>query len=194
MLIVMMFLLVSAGVSCAVEIQDIQPDHWAYDYIQKLVKKGYLALYSDGSFKGDQPVSRVVFAAALGKLIDQIESGELRLAATDLKEIKKLSDEFKAEIADYDTKVASLEKRLSDIESGKVVIQQDISKATLEFREGIDENTKQIGALQQDIEILTDQVGTLSENLKRSEQSRKRAQNSLWIGVAVAVIVGLASD
>ena len=193
-IIAVMFLMVSASAAIAVEIQDIKSDHWAYSYVQELVKKGYLALYDDSTFRGDQPVSRVVFAAALGKLLDQIENGELKLGATDLKAIKKLSDEFKAQISDYDTRVASLEKRISDIESGKVVIQQDISKATLEFRDGIQQLTDDNKKLRQDVGILTDQVSALSDGLKRSEQARKKAQTSLWIGVAVALIAGLASN
>ncbi|MEW5946651.1 MAG: S-layer homology domain-containing protein [bacterium] len=180
--------------ACAVEIADVGPGHWAYESIQMLVERGYLALYDDRTFQGDKPLSRVVFAAALGKLIDQIESGEIRMSGVDLKAIKKLSDEFKGDMANYDTRVAGIEKRISDIESGKVVIQQDISKATLEFRGSLTKLEEENANLRRDVNILTEELRSLSDDLKRSEQSRKRAQAALWIGVAVAAIIGIAAD
>lgn len=173
-----------------VKVEDIDKKHWAYDKIQRLVKDGYLALYDDNTFRPDQSVSRVAFAAALGKLIDQIERGEVKMLGLDMKALKKLSDEFKTEMADYDTRVAALEKRLSDIESTKVVTSQDISKVTLGVQEVKDENTK----LRDDLGIVTDQMKVLTEKLDKSEKSRKKAQTFLAIGVVAAIAVGLASN
>ena len=178
----------------AVKITDMNPDHWAYDSIQMLVDRGYIAIYEDGSFRPDQPVSRVIFAAALARLIDQIESGELKVGASDLKEIKKLSEEFSSEMSDYDTRVAALEKRLGDVESGKVVIQTDISKTTVEFRDKYDELKAENEQLKKDLAMLQDQLEILSGDIKKEAKQRKKSTTTLWLGVIVAGVAGAASN
>lgn len=177
-----------------VKISDMSRDHWAYDSIQMLVDRGYIAIYETGEFRPDQPVSRAVFAAALARLIDQIENGELKLGATDMKEIKKLSEEFSSEMSDYDTRVAALEKRLSDVESGKVVIQTDISKSTVEFRDKYEELKADNERLRQELAMLQDQLEVLSAGLAKETSQRKKSTSTLWIGVLVAGAAGLASN
>ncbi|MFH1538571.1 MAG: S-layer homology domain-containing protein [bacterium] len=195
-LFVILMVLVAARctIAAAVEIEDIDKSHWAYEKVQRLVKEGYLALYEDNTFRGDRAVSRVIFAAALGKLIDQIESGEVRMQGVDIKAVKKLSDEFKTEIADYDTRVAALEKRLADIESGKVVIQQDISKVTLEVRDSVEKLEEDNAKLREDLDILSDQMNVLTDEFKKSEAQNKRTHTLMFIGILAAIAVGVASN
>jgi uncharacterized coiled-coil protein SlyX len=194
-LVILLVLVMSrCAASAAVEIEDIDKSHWAYDKIQRLVKDGFLALYEDNTFRGDRPVTRVIFAAALGKLIDQIESGDVKMQGVDIKAIKKLSDEFKTEIADYDTRVATLEKRLADIESGKVVIQQDISKVTLEVRDSVDGLKGDNKKLREDLNIMSDQMNVLTDKFQKSESDRKRTQTLMFIGIVAAIVVGVASN
>lgn len=187
-------LLVAAALPAQAEvtIRDMSPDYWAYDSIQMLVERGYIAIYDTGDFRPDQPVSRAVFAAALARLIDQIESGELKVGATDMKEIKKLSEEFSSEMSDYDTRVAALEKRLGDVESGKVVIQTDISKSTVEFRDKYDELKAENEQLKKDLAMLQDQLEVLSGDIKKEASQRKKSTTALWLGVIVAGVAGAA--
>lgn len=196
MIAVMFFVTGAAAMSAraAVEIKDMPPSHWAYKSVKKLVEKGYLAIYDDGTFRGDQPVSRVVFAAALGKLIDQIVNGELALGGGDLDTIKRLGEEFRNEIADYDSRMKALDKRVSDIESAQVVIQTDISKATVEFRDRTDKLTAENKQMRQDINIITQDLNDTNAKLNKEIKDRKKAQTTLWIGIVVALAAGLVSD
>jgi len=190
------FLLAGAGARAATEIKDIDPSNWAYKSIKTLVDKGYLALYEDNTFRGDQALSRTVFAAALAKLIDQIQSGDLKPGGADMAQIKKLSDEFRGEIADYESKIGSIEKRVSDIESGKVVIQTDISKTTVEFRDKYDKLAADNAQLRQDLNALNDemknQLADVRAALDSERTERKKAQSTMWIGIGLAAIVGVA--
>ena len=45
--------------------QDVPPDHWAYDSIQKAVRMGFLKGYPEQQFRPDQAVSKVQVAIAL---------------------------------------------------------------------------------------------------------------------------------
>ncbi len=178
----------------ATEIKDMKSSDWAFKSVQKLVDKGYLAVYDDGTFRGDQPVSRVVFASALAKLIDQIERGELAGGGVDLAELKKISDSFKNEVSDYDGRMKSLDKRLSDIESGKVVIQQDISRATVEFRDKMDSISAENQQMKKDIAALNENLGKVNASLEKERSERKKAQKAAWIGIVGAAVAGLASN
>ena len=183
----LLFAVVSAR---AVEIKDVPPNHWAYQSIQKLVEKGYIAIYDDHTFRGDQAVSRTVFAAALAKLIDDIESGKVKMSGSDAREVQKLGEEFSSDMADYEARIAKLEKRIEDIESGEVVVQTDISKTTVEFRDKYDEIVAENEQIKRDMGILEDQLKTLSNELASESKKRKQAQTLLMIGVIGAIAVG----
>ena len=49
--------------------------HWAYD-VSKLVKG--ISINNLGEFQGNQPADRYNLAQALGRLLDDIESGKVR--------------------------------------------------------------------------------------------------------------------
>ena len=48
-----------------VEFPDVPENHWAYDYVENLAKKGLLVGYPDGEFKGDRTMTRYEFAAVM---------------------------------------------------------------------------------------------------------------------------------
>lgn len=49
---------------------DVPPNHWAYDAIMDLVRKGILSGYPDGTFKPDNPVKRTETAVILTKVFN----------------------------------------------------------------------------------------------------------------------------
>ncbi|MFA6449312.1 MAG: S-layer homology domain-containing protein [bacterium] len=188
----MVIALAAVSAHAATEIKDVDESSWAYKSIKKLVDKGYLAIYEDNTFRGENALSRTVFAAALAKLIDQIERGDLKIAGSDRDVIKKLSDEFKSEMADYDSKMGAIEKRVSDIESGKVVIQTDISKVTVEFRDRLDKVDATTAKLRDDITMLNSDLQKVNEDLQKERADRKKAQSTMWLGIGLAAILGVA--
>lgn len=88
---------------------DLPPDHWAYQAVQSLVQNyGCLAGYPDGTFRGDQPVSRYEFAAGLNACLDAV-SGEIEARrAANQAEIDRLiqsMQEFQAELDSLENEV-----------------------------------------------------------------------------------------
>lgn len=58
----------------ALPFADVPTDHWAYEAILNLYTNyGCLSGYPDGSFRGDQTVSRYEFAASLSECLDRLE-------------------------------------------------------------------------------------------------------------------------
>ena len=48
---------------------DVPENHWAYEYVEDLQKRGALKGYPDGLFKGDRSMTRYEFAAMLDRLV-----------------------------------------------------------------------------------------------------------------------------
>jgi len=47
--------------------RDVDPQHWAYRPIQLVVQTGYMAGYPDGSFRPDQPLTRLQVVLSLSQ-------------------------------------------------------------------------------------------------------------------------------
>ena len=70
---------------------DVSENHWAYQYVTTLAKKGILEGYPNGEFKGDRMMTRYEFAAIVYRIV---ESG---VGSTD-PELSKLVKEFSPEL------------------------------------------------------------------------------------------------
>lgn len=178
----------------AVEIKDMSPSHWAYDSVQYLLDNGYLALYDDGTFREDLPVSRVVFAAAMAKLIDQIQSGEITTGGADAKEIQRLSTQFKNEISDYETRMEALDSKLKDLEDSRAITEKDLSSMMVKFNERFDDVEATNRKLSDQLDIVNQDLKGLNAAIEKERKDRKSAQTMMWIGIVAAVAVGVASD
>ena len=70
---------------------DVAENHWVYQYVTTLAKKGILEGYPDGEFKGDRMMTLYEFAAIVYRIV---ESG---VGSTD-SELSKLVKEFSPEL------------------------------------------------------------------------------------------------
>ena len=177
----------------AEDIRDMSRSHFAYNDVQYLLDNGYLTLYDDGTFRGDLPISREVFATAIKKLIDQIESGEVGVGGTDVGEIKKISDAFKNEIADYQSRMKAMESKMGDVISEGVVSKNDLSKAVMEYREGFDDEAAANEKIKRDMAIMADDIKALNASVQQERKDRKSAQMMMWVGIVAAIAVGAGS-
>ncbi|WP_297041017.1 iron uptake porin, partial [Thermosynechococcus sp. OHK43] len=80
------------------QLSDVSPTDWAYQALASLVEKyGCIAGYPDGTFRGNRAATRYEMAAALNACLDVISD---RFATKeDLATLRRLMDEFKAELA-----------------------------------------------------------------------------------------------
>ncbi|MGY2897242.1 hypothetical protein ACVWZX_005288, partial [Deinococcus sp. UYEF24] len=54
---------------------DVPAGHWAKDAIDKIVAKGIILGYPDGTFRGTQNLTRYEAAVIIARLLDQIATG-----------------------------------------------------------------------------------------------------------------------
>lgn len=104
------------------QLTDVSPTDWAFQALQSLVERyGCIVGYPDRTYRGNRSLSRYEFAAGLNACLDKIQ--ELIAAATadfvkkeDLEVIKRLQEEFAAELAAVRGRVDALEVRTAILE------------------------------------------------------------------------------
>ncbi|NJP12148.1 MAG: iron uptake porin [Leptolyngbyaceae cyanobacterium RU_5_1] len=104
------------------QLTDVRPTDWAFQALQSLVERyGCIVGYPDKTYRGNRALTRYEFAAGLNACLDKIQ--ELLAAATadfvrkeDLETLKKLQEEFAAEIATLRGRIDALEVRTATLE------------------------------------------------------------------------------
>ncbi len=105
-----------AQVTSVAQLSDLQPTDWAFQAVQSLVEKyGCLVGYPDGSFRGNQAATRDELAAALNACLEVI--GDRFATQEDLATLRKLQQEFAAELALLQGRVNQVEGRTATLEA-----------------------------------------------------------------------------
>ncbi|WP_446391803.1 iron uptake porin [Coleofasciculus sp. B1-GNL1-01] len=103
------------------QLRDVSPGDWAYEALRSLVERyGCIAGYPDGTYRGNRALTRYEFAAGLNACLQQIErligdGGEI----PDLETLRRLIQEFEAELATLGARVDNLEGRVAFLEDNQ---------------------------------------------------------------------------
>ncbi|MBW4549514.1 MAG: iron uptake porin [Aphanocapsa sp. GSE-SYN-MK-11-07L] len=105
-----------AQVTSVSQLSDVQPTDWAFQAVQSLVEKyGCIVGYPDSTFRGNRAATRYELAAALNACLDVISD---RFATKeDLQAVRKLMEEFAAELATLRGRIDGLEARTAELEA-----------------------------------------------------------------------------
>ncbi len=105
------------------QLVDVKPTDWAYQALRSLMERyGVIGAFPDGKFRGNQPISRYEFAAALAVTFDRIEA----LIATaisdeyiqeDMKTVQRLRGEFRDALDDLDARIGTTEQLATRLEA-----------------------------------------------------------------------------
>ncbi|MEA5534534.1 iron uptake porin [Crocosphaera sp. XPORK-15E] len=102
------------------ELQDVSPTDWAYEALRSLVERyGCIVGYPDRTFRGNRATSRWEFAAGLNACLNTIErllQENVAVLREDIEKLKRLAQEFEAELAALGARVSNLEERVSFLE------------------------------------------------------------------------------
>lgn len=94
---------------------DVPMNHWAYDAIGQLAARGVLSGYPDGTYKGNQPMTRYEVASAVARALAVVDM--TKASKQDVEMLKKLVVEFKDELDALGVKVDKLDSRVAVLES-----------------------------------------------------------------------------
>ena len=90
--------------------EDVAADHWAYDAVAQLAADGVIEGYGDGTFRGDQEITRFEMAQMVARAM--AKNG---VSAADKAMIDKLAAEFADELNALGVRVAALEKKVDNV-------------------------------------------------------------------------------
>ncbi len=111
------------GVTSVSQLSDVKPTDWAFTALQSLVERyGCIAGYPNSTYRGNQATSRYEFAAGLNACLDKINeiiSAGLadKVGKEDLATLKKLQEEFAAELVTLRGRVDALDAKTAKLEA-----------------------------------------------------------------------------
>ena len=97
----------SAAFAAANPFEDVPADHWAYDAIAQLAADGVIEGYGDGTYRGDQEITRYEMAQMIARAMAK-GGGDKAL-------IDKLAAEFADELNSLGVRVSALEKKVDNV-------------------------------------------------------------------------------
>lgn len=107
-----------AQVTSVSELSDVQPGDWAFTALQRLVEEyGCLEGFPDRTYRGNRALTRYEFAAGLNACLDVVI--QLIGEGSDLDEIRRLQEEFAAELATIRGRVDTLETDVAELEANQ---------------------------------------------------------------------------
>ncbi|MFP4122012.1 iron uptake porin [Coleofasciculus sp.] len=139
----------SGQVTSVGQLRDVSPGDWAFEALRSLVERyGCIAGYPDGTFRGNRALTRYEFAAGLNACLNQIERliGTGGFDETELVTLRRLIQEFEAELATLGARVDNLEGRVAFLEDNQFSTTtklrgEVIFALTDEFNSDFDNNT-----------------------------------------------------
>lgn len=100
------------------QLTDVTPADWSYQALKNLTERyGVISGYPDGSFRGNRPLSRYEFAAALNAALEAILSQPQGIPKDDLATLQRLQQDYAAELAEVKGRVDNLESRTAQLEN-----------------------------------------------------------------------------
>ena len=100
----------TTGFAAANPFEDVAADHWAYDAVAQLAADGVIEGYGDGTYRGDQEITRYEMAQMVARAM--AKNG---VSAADKAMIDKLAAEFADELNALGVRVANLEKKVDNV-------------------------------------------------------------------------------
>ncbi|MCT7988443.1 iron uptake porin [Laspinema olomoucense] len=105
------------------ELSDVSPTDWAFQAVSALAERHQCLLgYGDGTYRGNRAMTRYEFAASLNACLIQIQERieDLNaLSPDEINSIRRLQEEFAAELATLRGRVDALEVRAAELEANQ---------------------------------------------------------------------------
>ena len=121
-----------ASVYAANPFSDVSTSDWAYQAISDLSDRGMVEGYPDGTFKGEQNITRYELAQIIARLMAK----EDQMNAEDRAIIDRLASEYADELENLGVRVSNLEKKVGNIAwSGDARVRYQKGKEDLNLKD-----------------------------------------------------------
>ena len=119
-------ILATAAIASANPFSDVPSSHWAYEAVNSMAEKGIIQGFPNGTFKGNQNVTRYQLAMITAKMIANVEQLGGSVSKTDLQTLEKLTVEFADELALLGVKVTALEDDMQVVKEDVAGLKKDV--------------------------------------------------------------------
>ncbi|MGI6101861.1 MAG: S-layer homology domain-containing protein, partial [Bacillota bacterium] len=103
-------------------VTDVPTDHWAYTAVEELVSRGYLELYPDRTFRGNESVTRYQLAQVVYALLQGIDPLAKSTPQDDVELLRRLTTEFREELVMLAADVESINTAMDEARKERVVL------------------------------------------------------------------------
>ena len=119
--------------------EDVPADHWAYDAVAQLAADGVIEGYGDGTYRGDQEITRYEMAQMIARAMAKNPNG------ADKALVDKLAAEFADELNNLGVRVAALEKKVDNVRWVGTVRYRYVNETHKAYRDDPDNKERQTG-------------------------------------------------
>ena len=92
--------------------EDVPGNHWAYDAVAALAANGVIEGYGDGTYRGEQEITRYEMAQMVARAMAKNTAG------ADKALVDRLAAEFSDELNSLGVRVSTLEKKIDNVKWG----------------------------------------------------------------------------
>ncbi|MFP4460710.1 MAG: S-layer homology domain-containing protein [Thermotogota bacterium] len=196
---------------CTASFSDLSPSHWAYESVIYLTELGVISGMPDGTFKGNDPMTRYQTAVAMKRLLDfsASQTGDTSSIPSDLQSrlseleglVNRSLNAVQKAGEDYRIIMEKLEGTSIEPVNGDLDYDDlerfvgDVLEIELDSR-NIEGTIKEV---EQELENLKNENEKINNQLKMNEMNRKQTKNTLndleakintyrWVSFSSAVI------
>jgi hypothetical protein len=198
LMMVCLLMALTANLALAANPTDVAPDHWAYQAVKALIDKGYLQLYQDQTFQGNQPVDRFTLASVVAKILGEIASGSVGTTREDVKVLRNLTNELREELVKLIGDTHTYAKRAEEMKRQDVVLKEDLITTNV----AIQNLTVEQVQLQKEVKQIITDLSQVKTQVVKLEKEVAQLQNETFqlreankrqkIYLIIAMILGLA--
>jgi len=112
-------------------LKDVPATHWAYSAVKELLEKNIISGMPDGTYKGEEPVTRYQMAVIIKNAIDYLESSPKFVKQEDVQALQALVDAMAKQIGRNNSLINELNKKLENLSAVSAQVQESEKIAEL---------------------------------------------------------------
>ncbi|MDI3473144.1 MAG: hypothetical protein PWQ20_1405 [Thermotogaceae bacterium] len=161
-------------------LKDVPVNHWAYDAVKTLVEAGVLSGMPDGTFQGNQPLTRYQAALAFKRLIDYLSKSLPYASSNDLGNIM-------ADVEALKNLVSTTAERYQQLQTQVQTLQDEFSKLNVsnisnskfaELEQRLNKLELSVGRVETVQSQLDEQIKTIAAEMASTSGRAKSAEST----------------
>jgi chromosome segregation ATPase len=172
---------------------DVGEDHWAYDYVMKLVEKGVIPV-DEPTFRGYEPLTRSDAAVWMSRLVTYLENSPEIAKTSDLAYLEAKVGELSKKVNNVESQFNSLNEQLQadDLLSDLQATYQDVKKTAYRAKNIGDALETDLLAVSQDVAGLKATVSQLEVTVEETKSLAE--QNQMFVKALPSLSQKVASN